>query len=119
MDVNKIADFILKYSPYKNKELIKQYILLHLQYKTCFVVYDDDHKICAVSRWNISEDNKTACILDLMIREDYRNKEMIQRMLLQGLQMYPWIKFLKFERETKYPEREPKVYSVDKILKRR
>lgn len=116
--LNKIADFILKYAPqYKNKEKIKEYIKLHFDYKTAFVMFDSLNEVIGVCRWNIEGDN--AHILDMYLREDFRRKRIIQQMLYRGLQVFPYVKTISFERDIKYPARKISKIPVSRILKRR
>ena len=126
MNIDAIADFVIKYSPEKkgksqyieeNKEKIKEVITQHINYKTCIVVHDLDG-VAVVCRWNISRSGTIAHILDLIIKPEYRNKRYINRLLIKGLKLYPDVKFLEWERETKYPNRERQYFPVDKILKR-
>ena len=126
MNIDAIADFVIKYSPKKegvsqyieeNKEKIKEVIVQHINYKTCIILNDLDG-VAGVCRWNISDSGTVATILDLIIAPKYRNKRYINRLLIKGLRMYPNVKFLEWEREIKYPNRERQYFPVDKILKR-
>ena len=117
-ELQKIAEFFLKYSGYLvDIEIAKSYILKHYEFKTAFVGHDDEGEIIFVCRWNINGD--TAEILDLYIREDYRGKKIIQQLLKQGIWVFPEVKRIKFERQKKYPGREFHTISVEKILKER
>jgi N-acetylglutamate synthase-like GNAT family acetyltransferase len=117
-DLDKICNFILKYSPYTDKEKIKEFIQLHLKYKTCLIVYNEKNEIIAVARWNILPSGKTAHILDLIIRPDYRNKGFIKKMLIKGLEIWKEVKYLCWDRLEKYPARETRMYSVEQLLRR-
>lgn len=120
MNIDAIADFVIKYGGRKKeeREKIKEVIKQHINYKTCIVVHDLDG-VVAVCRWNISNSGKVAHILDLIIKPEHRNKHYINRLLIKGLKIWPSVKFLEWEREIKYPNRERKYFSVEKILKRR
>ena len=112
--LNKIADFIHKYAPqYTDREKLKEYILKHFEYKTAFVG-EENGEITFVCRWNIEGD--TAVILDLYIREDYRNKNLVKQLLAKGIWLFPMVKKIKFERFVKYGGRMREL-SVDKIFK--
>jgi len=126
MDIEAIADFVIKYSPEKkgksqyieeNREKIKEAIVKHINYKTCIILMDLEG-IAGLCRWNVSDSGTVAHILDLIIAPKYRNKRFINRLLIKGLRLYPNVKFLEWEREIKYPNRERQYFSVDKILKR-
>lgn len=115
--LNKIADFIQKHAPhYTNRELLKEYILRHWEFKTAFVMQDGD-RIVAVCRWNINDN--IADILDLYIDEKFRGKKIIQLFLQKGLWIFPQVKYIRFERFMKYPNREKSLIPIEKVLKRR
>ena len=116
-EIQKIVRFVIKYSSYFDKDKIKEFITLHLRYKTCIVVYDDKDNIVAVARWNISPSGTSAQILDVMVREDVRGNGILRQLICRGLRMFPTVKYLSWERETKYPDRETKYYSVEQLLK--
>ena len=114
--LNKIADFVLKYAPqYKDREKIKEYVRLHLLYKTIFIGYDHSGDVSYVCRWNAN--GSIAHVLDFYVREDYRNHKLIQLLLTQALWNNPELKYITFEREKKYPERKQRMYSIARILK--
>jgi hypothetical protein len=115
-ELDKIIDFVIKYSPHKDREKIKDYVLQHFQYKTAFVGFDDLGEITFVCRWNI--EGRIANILDLYIREDWRGKNLIKQLLWKGLWLFPYVRFIKFERQKKYPNRKPRLYAVVEILKK-
>ena len=119
MNIDAIADFVIKYGDRKEeeKEKIKEVITQHINFKTCIVVHDLNG-VAGICRWNVSDSGTVAHILDLIIKPEYRNKRYINRLLIKGLKLYPDVKFLEWEREIKYPNREPQCFSVDKILKR-
>jgi len=105
LNLDEVTDLILKYAHYWDREALKQAIALHEKYKTLLVVYDND-KIAGVCRWNILPSGKVAHILDIVIEEKYRGTGLLQRMLLRGLEMYPDVKDLMFERM--YPSNNAK-----------
>jgi len=126
MNIEAIADFVIKYSPEKkgksqyieeNREKIIETIKQHILFKTCVVVNDLDG-VVAICRWNISRSGTIAHILDLIIKPEYRNKRYINRLLIKGLRMYPKVKFLEWEREIEHPNRARQFCSVKRLLKR-
>jgi len=118
--IDEIVDFVSRYySSYNDKDLIRLYISEHIKYKTCLIYYNEFNTILAVCRWNISDDGKTAYILDLIIHPAYRRDKRLLYMLLgKGLRMYPQVTSLTWKRENKYPERDKRTYSVRKLLRR-
>lgn len=116
-ELQKIAEFFLKYSTYDlDIETVKKYILQHLEWRTLFVIKNGED-VAAVCRWNIENDGTTAKVLDLYIREDWRGKKVIQQLLERALHIFPLLKQIKFDRN-KFPNRETKIIPIDKILKR-
>jgi hypothetical protein len=118
--LEKIAKFFLKYSAQKEDlDRVKQYILLHFEYRTGFVGFDDNGDVTFICRWNVSPSGTTAEILDLYIREDYRNTHIIPQLVERGLWIFPSVKFIGWERGIREKDRGIRYYPVDKLLKRR
>ena len=119
MDLDKIADFVQKYAPqYKNREKIKEYVNLHLLYKTIFIGYDYNGDVSYVCRWNI-EGNRVL-VLDFYCREDYRNKGMIHILLKNALYYFPYLKEIGWERSgIRKKDRGIRYYPIENILKRK
>ena len=116
MDINKIVSFINLYAPhYQDKELLKECVKKHIEYKTAIILYDNpkEENIIAVCRWNIEDD--TAHILDLIIAPQARKIGLIKFMLQQGLKMYPSVTQLKWQRSTR--DDKVRVFSVYRLLK--
>lgn len=116
--LDKVIDFVVKYSPYTNREEIGRIIKLHLMFHTCLVTVDKEEEITSVCRWNIENKGRTAHILDYYIREDCRNRGFIQEHLRKGLSIFPTVKTIKWERLTKYPTKKQSIYSVRQLLRR-
>lgn len=121
-ELKKIVDFVMKYSTYTDRETIAEYIQQHWQYKTAFVVYDANNEIAAVCRWNVSPSGTVATVLDLIIREDWRNKNLMRQLLTKALWTFPKLKYISFERgyDNKQPCEKPlKTYSIERFLRHR
>lgn len=95
--INKIVDFIKRNSPYRDEEQICKIIKVHLSYRTCIIVWDED-KVVSVCRWNISKSGRVAEVLDLIIDKDYRRMGLIKRIIRQGKQMFPTIEVIGWNR---------------------
>jgi N-acetylglutamate synthase-like GNAT family acetyltransferase len=113
----KIVDFIQKYLPYTDKELIKDYLEQHLHHHTIDYAIDTEGEVIGVCRWNLSEDGKTAHILDLAIRPDFRGKGVSRNFLERGLKIWKNVTHLVFERGARGDKREHKL-PIEAILKR-
>lgn len=104
--IDKLTNFLwdnCEYLHEKNtKEVLRDAVQKHWEYKTIVVQYDENG-ICGVCRFEIV-DTKEAFILDVAVRKDLRHKDILQRLLLQGLTLYPNIKQLRFYSQDKKKE---------------
>lgn len=107
-DIEKIADFVIKYLHYFDREKIKGYIREHLKYGTCDYAFDKDGEVIYVARWNI--EGLFVKVLDFAVAEKYRKKKFIKyvlfRNLMKHLPKFPQVRFISWERDQKYPGRE-------------
>jgi hypothetical protein len=115
-DVKKIADFILTYVSYPDRDKLEERIAKHIEFKTYFIVFDMRDNICACCLWNIN--GGTAHILDCVIANEHRNDGILRNMLTRGLAMWPGAKNIKFNRDlgTRWPE--DKTFDIWKLLRR-
>lgn len=106
-ECNEIADFVIKYSDglytKDDHEHISSYAYVHAVYNT-LIVARNKGKIVAVCRWNWITNNE-AKILDLIIRPDYRNKQVARDMLLKAKMALPLLERISFKRK-KYAMRQ-------------
>lgn len=97
-----VLDFIIKHFGYLDRDTARRLLDGHLQYKTCMILWDRSpdgiEKVVAFCRWNISEDGLKAYILELAIDKDFRNNNLMRRMLLHGLKAFPKVEKLRWER---------------------
>lgn len=96
-----VADFVLKYGnglyhP-MHREKIADMVSQHIGYGTIIVVRRN-FDIVAVVRWNFLS-NDTIKVLDLIIRPDYRRKNVMKSILIQGIQAHPNVKRMVFHRK--------------------
>jgi hypothetical protein len=116
IDLDKVADFYIKYGHfYADKEFVKTVIKRHIEYNTIFVVNDNNGEVGALCRWNVIDNGDTADVLDLYIREDWRDKRIIEGFLKRSLEIFPTLKYIKFRRNKKYSGRE-RILSIERIL---
>lgn len=100
-EISEIAEFVLTharnlYVP-TQRHLIEKFIEEHMKYGTLIVVRAKDG-IVAVCRWNWFNP-QTIKVLDLIIRPDHRNREVMKSVLVQGLMANPWAKYMSFHRK--------------------
>ena len=96
--IDKLTDFLWENCPYlheqNTREELRSAVEKHLEYKTIVAQYDSEGLV-GVCRFNV-EDSREATILDVAVRKDLRHKDILQRLLLQGLRLYPNVKQLRF-----------------------
>lgn len=114
-----IANFVLDnsdlYKP-EDRDYMARYIFSHMKFGTMMCVRDKDSSIVAACRWNWV-DYHTAKILDLVVRKDFRNKNVLKKMLIRAKRAYPQGEFIIFSRK-KYRHREV-GYMISDWLKKR
>lgn len=115
--IDDIVNFIIENTRYFDKDMIANYIKKHLEYGTCDYLTDNEGNLMYVSRWNVN--GRTAHILDFIVAEKYRNRvnKLFKFSLTRGLLRFPGVRLLSWERETKYPNRKQRLYSVYQMLK--
>lgn len=113
--LEKLTDFVLENSHYMSREGIKEAIIKHNRVNTCSYL-EKDGKIIAVARWNVF--GVTAHILDVIIDKEYRGKKLFPALLAVSWGRFPYVKYISFERERKYPDREERVYKITEFLRR-
>lgn len=112
-----IADFMVAHSDglYADSEAthLVRYIELHIVYGTLMVVRDKGD-IVAVCRWNMKSPFE-AEILDLVVREDFRHKNISRQMFKKAKEAMPLLQNISFRRK-KYHNRE-RTYSLSDWIK--
>jgi len=116
--LNKLTEFIQKYLPYSDKDLIKKYLQEHSNYGTIDFAIDDNREIIGLVRYNVSEDGETGFILDLAIRPDWRNRGLGNHFIKRALKSFPKGKWLDFKRGRKARSNERKIL-ISEFLKHR
>jgi GNAT superfamily N-acetyltransferase len=114
--LDKLADFSLKNFPYKDRELIKEYLLIHEANKTLIYALDDKEEVIGMIRFNARPDTGTGEILDFAIREDWRNKGLFKDFIKRALETWPMGKYLKFYRDLKQLGAKPRIIPIAFIL---
>jgi len=118
--LDKLTEFVLEYSTYKDRKALEERIAKHIEYKTYLVAYDNQGDIAGCCLWVI--DGDTCRILDCIIKNEYRNNGMMKSMLQRGLAMWPVAKNISFNRDynedghDRWPE--DRTYDIQKMLRR-
>lgn len=116
------VEFVMHYATYKDKEELRERIQKHIEYKTCFILFDETDYVCAVCLWNISSDGKIAEVSDMIIREDTRGTDIMRRMLGNTRKIWP-LEYLKYNRDYNEDGHDrwdkPKMFKVESFLRRK
>jgi ribosomal protein S18 acetylase RimI-like enzyme len=96
-----------------DNDTLREYLTLHIKYKTCSVMYDKDGDIIAISRWDIY--GNTAHILNVIVRKDYRHKGILKELVKAGLDMFPHAKYIEFEREWR-KDMKVRKYKIRRLM---
>lgn len=115
--IEKIIDFIIKYTPYTDRKLIEDFIVRHIQYRTFDYCLDKSGDVIFVCRWNIY--GNKARILDLIIAPKYRKLRTVKWIMARNLPRFPYVRFLEWQRERKYSDRGFKLYSIYELIRRK
>jgi hypothetical protein len=117
--IDKATDFIYENAPFKNKDKLRARIQKHLSYKTCRIFIDSANMVYAVCLWNIVDSGKVAFITEMTIRKDYRKKDIMRKILIDGMKIWP-VKYLMFDRENEDGSiRGRKLWSTKRFLRRK
>lgn len=117
--LNKIIEFIRRESPeiYKlfSPSSLRNRIKQHMDYNTIVCIWDKSDLV-SVCVFNI---NKEICdVHHAIVGKKYRNKSLLRRMVYEGYLRYPFVKFIKFDRELKYTNRKEILIPIEKFLRR-
>lgn len=100
-ELNEIADFVVHNCDglydFSDRPYIAQYASVHANYGTIMVVKDEG-EIVAVCRWNMVTPSH-ARVLDLIVRPDFRNKNLVKSILLQAKMAMPRLETISFHRK--------------------
>lgn len=113
--LEKLTSFIQKYLPYKDRDLIKKYLVEHNAYHTLYYA-EDKGEIIGLVRFNLSEDGETGFILDLTIHPNYRGQGIAKSFILRALKSFPKGRWLVFKRGRKLRNEERKIL-ISEFLK--
>jgi len=114
--LEKLTEFIQKYLPYTDRNLVKNYLNEHYKFHTIDYAITPQGEIIGLVRWNISDDGETGFILDLAIHPDYRGQGLGKHFILRALKTFPKGKWLVFQRGRKNRKEERKIL-ISEFLK--
>lgn len=113
--IDSVYDFIKGRYPIAPPDDIKDVIRRHIEYGTCDIVFRGD-KIVAVCRWNITNDRLVCDVLDLFIAPGESGIRVIKHIIARNWGRYLTVKYIRFARVLKYPNRKWRVYRIEDIL---
>lgn len=115
------VEFLYHYSTYVDKEKLRARIQKHFEFKTCLILYDTHDLVCAICLWNIVDDGKAAHIVDLVFREDKRKHDLMRKILMNGMRIWP-VKFIVYDRDYTRDganRGRQRIWSVERFLRRK
>lgn len=114
-DIRDVVNFWIKYGYYDvGVEKLEDYIRQHILFNT-LLVEKSGEEIVGICRFNLIDD---VCVcLDVVIRPDFQQKGLLKSFLRKGMEMYPHINKLRFERGLK--KQEYREYDIRKFLGKR
>ena len=100
--MEKEAQFLIDNGLYKQDqlELVKGLLEGHLQHNTLLVL-KDFRGIYAICRWNMDTVD-VAHIIDVAVRKDKRYRNILVKLINEGLKCFPLAKYLRFKRGFKH-----------------
>ncbi len=112
MDIPKIVKFWRKNGYYDvDIDTLKDIIEKHISYNT-FLIEEYNDEIIGICRFNI--DDIVCTTLDVVIKPEYRNRNMLRLFILKGLKKFPYIKKIRFKRGLRHTR--IKEYDIYKFL---
>ena len=108
-----LIDFVKKYLPYKDEEMIKEFFEKHLEYNTCDWATDKNGEIIFVVRYNI--EGSTVDCLDLIINPLYRRQQIIKWIILRNWDKFPKVKYITYKRGLK--DKRIRQYELKQLFK--
>lgn len=97
-------------------EQIDNIIKKHLEFGTISILFDDK-KVIAVLRINVNFNIAEIC--DLVIEEGYDFNKLVRQMTLELWSKFPYLKYFKYHRVSKYPLKKTSIYSIKRLMKLR
>lgn len=115
--IDRIVNFIVDNLGYDDKERIKYCVEKHLEYGTFQYAIDENQRIIAVARWNVSDDGKTLVIIDFAVDKLFRGKHIGCDFIREGVRRFKDAEYVEFWRGLKSDYRHKRL-KIDKILKK-
>lgn len=111
-ELYELVQFIVQNSTFTVEKILE--VMPQFIKNNTFVSLRDKKGVVAVCAWNI---NGEVCeVQELIIRPDKRSTGLIKYITALGWNKFPFLKTVKFERERKYPDREPRAYPIWKFI---
>jgi len=105
------------FNVYEGKEeLLKKLILKHMGHGT-YIEARNNGELVACVRFNLSPTGNVAHVVDLAIKPGEWGRFVMQMFVCTGVLRHPSIRYIRFERDYKYPKRGVRLYKVSKFLK--
>jgi len=112
---NDLYELLEKRYPQASEAEIRDLVWQHWLFGTIDAIYHGD-KLSACVRWNVSGDGKVFDVLDLFIAPGEKGVRIIKHFIARNWHRFPTVKYIRFARILKYPNKKWSVYSIRKLL---
>jgi hypothetical protein len=94
-----VVDFITTHEKFKGTiDELNFLIRKHNEYETLETIWNGEELI-AYTRYNIC--GTTVAVIDAIVKPEYRRKQLLKMMLLNGLKRFPQVRFIRYQRQWK------------------
>ena len=114
INTNDTVDFMMTHKLFNSRPQLMAAINKHIEFDTVTTL-EDDLGLIAAMRFNI--DTECLHVLDLVIRPDVARNNVIKWITAKTWHRFPFLKFFKFNRALKYPNRPQRAYNIARLLK--
>jgi hypothetical protein len=105
------ASALLKFLDSFGRSELYDVFIKHFGYGTADVLLDGEEVVAAI-RWNVKPSGGVADVLDLFISPRINGVKALREMKKRGRKKFPGVKYIKFVREFKYRNREPRLHKI-------
>lgn len=115
-ELSAAVDFVSSYFTETSRELIEDLLWKHWLFGTMDIAYHKN-EIVSVVRWNIAESSNVFDILDIIIKPGHNGFLLMKHLIARNWHRFPQVRYVRFSRGVKYPDRKPRTYKISRILK--
>ncbi len=118
--IEDVVKFILENTTYTDASKMREVVMLHQLYGTSVTVRNETNQVVGYCRWNISSDNETVFLLDIIVRKDFRRRGLLRTIADLGFPTVWKSKYIVFERgyDDGKQVKTKKRYLISKLWRR-